>query len=409
MRPWRIIYNDDNGDTRNMPTQQEFLAARLGHLACTQVDLVVFDPFVDERIPLYPTNSPYLRRQTAIKWGVDLLDKCEDPFQYALDYCKYQLNVDFFASFRLNDAQDTQNVPDSKTLQDFVIPVSPLNPFPRWKLENPDCLLGGDYLLAILQGQAPSYDPTKLSVGDPRHWWTAKNFAKRAVRQRELAAIRDMCEHYPIDGIELDFMRGPIYFPETFSSQPAAVSDDNRAIMTEFVSDVRAMLDDIARTLGRAPFAVACRVPESLVQSKFIGLDVEVWVQKNLVDLLIAGGGYSPLSMFEPLQQMVQQISHKVPVYACISHSGLCRLLICCWTLRFSLTKPLTWPHAQCYQPIRRLKDGEPPPWTVISPALPVCTRSTCSAFPTIRPAPTRMNGTLCTAKFSEKLAIPGP
>jgi len=61
-------------------------------------------------------------------------------------------------------------------------------------------------------------------------------------------------------------------------------------------------------------------------RSRAIGLDVETWLTGDLIDVLTIGGGYAPMAMAESVREMVT-LCHKyeVPVYPCISASGMRR------------------------------------------------------------------------------------
>jgi hypothetical protein len=79
----------------------------------------------------------------------------------------------------------------------------------RWKLRHADCLLGKEYLSAVQRDQPLLYDPTQLADADPRFRWSTINYAEPLVRLRQLQAIQDICNNYDLDGIELDFVKGP--------------------------------------------------------------------------------------------------------------------------------------------------------------------------------------------------------
>lgn len=53
-----------------------------------------------------------------------------------------------------------------------------------------------------------------------------------------------------------------------------------------------------------------------------IGIDVEGWLREDLLDLLVTGSGYQPMTM--PMKRMVELgHEHGVPVYPNISNSGM--------------------------------------------------------------------------------------
>jgi len=85
---------------------------------------------------------------------------------------------------------------------------------------------------------------------------------------------------------------------------------------------VRRMIHRESMRRGR-PLLLSVRVPmtefHALTRS---GLDIRTWLQEGLVDVLVTGGGYVPLSM--PTSELVE-LGHRygVPVYPTISASGV--------------------------------------------------------------------------------------
>ena len=113
-------------------------------------------------------------------------------------------------------------------------------------------------------------------------WGNAKwNFAVPEVRARKLSILRELAEDYDFDGLEVDFARGP-------NNLPAGRMWANRRAVSQFLRDLRAVTLKVAKRRGR-PFLVAARIPDTLVGCHFDGLDVETWVQDNLVDILVLG------------------------------------------------------------------------------------------------------------------------
>ena len=78
------------------------------------------------------------------------------------------------------------------------------------------------------------------------------NWAHAAVRENKLALIVELCEHYDIDGLELNFVRWAKHFPRHQGREKAD-------IMTEYMGQVRAALALISRT-GEAQGGVVERM-----------------------------------------------------------------------------------------------------------------------------------------------------
>ena len=106
-------------------------------------------------------------------------------------------------------------------------------------------------------------------------------------------------------------------------SSPALTGDpvtqEHCDLMTGLLRRVRKMVDDVAAE-RRKPILVSARVPDSIPFAKGIGLDLERWLEEDLVDLL-AGSGYIHLEPWENWVALGRK--HDVPVYACLSGSRL--------------------------------------------------------------------------------------
>jgi len=117
-------------------------------------------------------------------------------------------------------------------------------------------------------------------MGDHPGWHAdgALNFAHQGVRGYKLNLIREQCELYDIDGIELDFMRFIVYFPY-------GKGRDYLDVMTDFVAKARAIVDDVGKKRGR-PILLAVRVPARFDLCIEKGLDIPTWEQRNLIDMI---------------------------------------------------------------------------------------------------------------------------
>ena len=81
-----------------------------------------------------------------------------------------------------------------------------------------------------------------------------------------------------IDGFELDFNRFQVFFPKGKAAEGAPK-------ITEMVRQVRAQLDQVAQQ-QRRPLYLFVRIPPSLADSRFAGLEVETWIREGLVDVV---------------------------------------------------------------------------------------------------------------------------
>jgi hypothetical protein len=97
-----------------------------------------------------------------------------------------------------------------------------------------------------------------------------------------------------LDGVEFDYCRNASLFRPTFEERP--VGPEHLAILTKFHRRLRAMADRIAKQNGR-PFLLAASVPDSVKLCRFVGIDIETWLEQGLLDFLIAGNGRVPFTM----------------------------------------------------------------------------------------------------------------
>lgn len=142
------------------------------------------------------------------------------------------------------------------------------------------------------------------------------NYAIPEVRAHRLAMMEELLRRYPFAGLEMDFLRGPPYFPPNLTPaarafqapadaegrdaarwtepDPAAMdfTRDNAEAhvpaMTEFVTEARRMTERVGRELGRR-IELCARVPSSLVGCRRIGLDPVAWHRRGALDFLTVG------------------------------------------------------------------------------------------------------------------------
>lgn len=117
--------------------------------------------------------------------------------------------------------------------------------------------------------------------GGPVQPWVnqALNYAHAAVRAHQLDFIRELLERYDPDGLELDWMRfGHHLTPGREHAE--------RGLLTDFVREVRALLNDWATRRGH-PLRLGVRVPAHPEAAAGLGLDAVAWAHANLIDLLV--------------------------------------------------------------------------------------------------------------------------
>jgi hypothetical protein len=133
------------------------------------------------------------------------------------------------------------------------------------------------------------------------------DYSRAEVRTRYLEIVREACRRYDLDGVELDWLRYPKFFRD---------GEVNPAVLTEFVREVRTILDEAAKRRGHA-LRLVTRVPDAPARAKELGLDVEAWLKAGWIDAVIAGNGFTFAS--NALDQWVALAHrHHVPVYGVI-------------------------------------------------------------------------------------------
>ena len=214
-----------------------------------------------------------------------------DPIGLVVDRAR-EKKLEVFITFRLNEAHEVDR-PESLIVSHFW------RQHPEWRVGK----LGepiGDLIKEIL---GPRVNPVV-------HGWFpgALNFAVPEVRQLRLAELKECCERFPIDGLDLDFQRFPIYFPQGKGA-------DHVATMTAWVREVRAMTQGVGRRRGR-PFLLSARILAKPEQCRLIGLDPATWVREGLLDFVTVSHNLRndfPLPIAE-----YRRLLPGVPLYASI-------------------------------------------------------------------------------------------
>ena len=122
------------------------------------------------------------------------------------------------------------------------------------------------------------------------------NYAVPEVRAHRLACFEEMLRNYPFSGIELDFARGAQFFPSDFPPEnlaegqhpltfPRDMAEGSAPLMTEFVGEVRRLVERIGREQGRK-IELCVRVTSSMSGCRRVGLDPVEWHRRGYLDFL---------------------------------------------------------------------------------------------------------------------------
>ena len=177
-----------------------------------------------------------------------LIAQGDDPPRVIAARC-HQRGMKFLASFRLNDKHN-------------IFPHE--GHYGSFRRDHPEWIIAGN----------------------------AMDYGVPEVRQHILKVVRELVERYDIDGLDLDFMRWPVFFKKEEVKA-------NTPLMTEFVREIRSILDEGSRKKNRR-LLLSVRVPLRLGQGEVlnahnlspdleclgIGLDVRRWVQEGLIDIV---------------------------------------------------------------------------------------------------------------------------
>ena len=111
--------------------------------------------------------------------------------------------------------------------------------------------------------------------------WTdrALNYAHPAVREYNLAFVKELLERYDLDGLELDWMRFGRHLT------PGKEQDEGE-ILTAFVREVRKLTNEWAEKRGHS-ILLGARVPAHPDAAIGLGMDGVTWGREGLVDLLV--------------------------------------------------------------------------------------------------------------------------
>ena len=178
----------------------------------------------------------------------------------------------------------------------------------RWEAES------GNPLFAQFVMDHPewcnTWDGDELMAGLCGRLDATLNYAVPEVRAHRLQILREMATNYDIDGVELDWMRWCRHFP-------AGRQRDHVDVLTEFVRQVREMLDEVGRRKGVEPMILGHRVPATLEEGLNIGCDLETWAKTGCADFL------TPMDfLYNDLNLRTEEFVRAVEGTGCLVYPG---------------------------------------------------------------------------------------
>ena len=294
-RPRRLIFNDDTHELalEDANTPEGFLSHRITPLTETQVGTISwsvlcgqFDaPAYDSKVqPIYgdAQGAPVKYWHRATENVKTLTREYRCPLHLVCNFA-HAHDMEAFASVRMNDVHDSFMDANAMTV---------------WKRTHPEFMVD-------THGTLPEFEL----------YTTAQDFSHEPVRQRKLEIIEEICQRYDVDGFELDYIRHPVLFSRRMRGEPCTA--DEIAIITSMMEKIRGLTDGAAERRGR-PLLVAARVPDTFTTCLDNGMDVMSWLEEDLIDILIIGGGYAPWSL--PVEVWVEAAQpYDVPIYPCVN------------------------------------------------------------------------------------------
>lgn len=204
-----------------------------------------------------------------------------------------EVGMETFLTFRLNEVHAVDQ-------EDHLILSRFWKEHPEWRIGKPGDPLPQLYLDIL----GPRTHP--IVAG----WLPGGlDFSVPEVRAHRLAQLRECCERFPIDGLDLDFQRFPMYFKP-------GTETDNVAVMTQWIREIRSMMREVGEKRGR-PLLLSVRIMARPEQNLAIGLDPLTWAQEELVDLVTVSH-YLRNDFPLPVAEYRALLPPKMPMYGSI-------------------------------------------------------------------------------------------
>ena len=312
-RKRRLIFNNDgddfegHGGPKNHRTDETaamtatpagLLKLRTTALLESQVDSIFYSSVFGLRLMYQESNFKTIyefpdrkpeRRKTAVKnckalmanYGMDNLEVMIDSAR------KHGLEI--FYSNRMNDNHDWY-------IPEFLSTI---------KVRHPEYTIGH----ANAEGNQTPEETLRL-MRQGKKGETALNFGLPVIRDLTINALREICHHYDIDGIDLDYFRFCTLFP-------SPVGPEQVQQLNEMTRKIRRMTEEEGLRRGR-PILISARGIMSPQRSLTSGMDFETWLKEDLIDIVM------PIHLFglQGSLREFNELAHRygAPSYPCLKY-----------------------------------------------------------------------------------------
>jgi hypothetical protein len=154
----------------------------------------------------------------------------------------------------------------------------------------------------------------KLALGPAYGYYGGcLNYASDVVRTHFFDRVVEFAGLYPeVDGIELDALRSPFFFPPGKGKEHAP-------LFTDLVRRIKAALAAQAKRRKRSEYLLTINVPLTPELALECGLDVAAWDAERLFDN-VSVGTYQA-TMNHPVERWKKRLAHGTPVFAYVNCS----------------------------------------------------------------------------------------
>jgi hypothetical protein len=128
-----------------------------------------------------------------------------------------------------------------------------------------------------------NYFNSQFSIDHPEWLLTGRgkpglNWIHPEVRAERLAILEEALNDYDVDGLEIDWVT-PVCFEDDHL-------EEGREILTQYMGDVRCMVERASKTKDRK-IQLGARVLPVLSGNQAVGIDVVTWIQNGILDFVV--------------------------------------------------------------------------------------------------------------------------